>query len=332
MLFKDDTVARAQHNAVRNNIGWYRWTHDLLEVTGTDSTPFLDYIFVNSIAKAPVGRSKYTTMLNEEGQIIDDVIVTHLGENHYWISTLYIPEMMQWIDLHKGDLDVSYKELTYEVDMYAIQGPNSLAMVNKIVDEPVDSLERFAMEENQIGKIAVKVHRSGFTGENGYEIYCDIADTEALKEAIREAGKLFDAVELSVLEVYVRSLPVEKGFALRQDFYGLNPYECDLGWSVDLDKDFIGKEATQRVKEEGPKRKLVGIEYEAVSYEDINQGERIYLHGRDVGFVRAAIYGYTVEKNIGFAIIDVGKAEIGDRVEVGPNCSPALIVDKQWVS
>ena len=106
MLFRDDKVARAQHDAVRENIGWYRWTHDLLEVTGTDSTGFLDYIFVNSISKAPVGRSKYTTMLNEEGQIIDDVIVAHIGKDHYWISTLYIPEMMEWIDLHKGNLEV----------------------------------------------------------------------------------------------------------------------------------------------------------------------------------------------------------------------------------
>jgi aminomethyltransferase len=331
MLFKEDNIARAQHDAVRKNIGWYRWTHDLLEVTGTDSTRFLDYIFVNSIAKAPVGRSKYTTMLNEDGQIIDDVIVTHMGENYYWISTLYIPEMIQWIDSHKGNLDVGYGELTYKVDMYSIQGPNSLEMVNKLVTLPVNSLKRFAMEENKVGNIAVKVHRSGFTGENGYEISCDIADTKALENAIRETGKQINAVELTVLEVYVRSLPVEKGFALRQDFYGLNPFECDLGWSVDMEKEFIGKEATQRFKEESPKRKLVGIEYEAVSYEDITQGERISLHGRDVGFVRAAIYGYTVEKNIGFAIIDVGKAGAGDRVEVGPNRSPAVIVNKQWI-
>lgn len=331
MLFKEDNVARAQHDTVRNNVSWYRWTHDLLEVTGAESTRFLDYIFVNSIAKAPVGRSKYTTMLNEAGQIIDDVIVTHMDENYYWISTLYVPEMKEWIDSHKGELDVTYRELTYEVDMYAIQGPNSLAMINRLVAVPVDSMKRFAMEENKIGDISVKIHRSGFTGEAGYEIYCDAADTKAVEKVIKEAGKQYDAVELTVLEVYTRSLPVEKGFALRQDLYGLNPYEADLGWSVDLDKDFIGKEATQRIKEEGPKRKLVGLEFEAESYEDISQGERIRIHGRDVGFVRAALYGYTVDKNIGFAIIDTDKADIGDRVEIGCNRSPAVIVEKRWI-
>lgn len=331
MLFKEDNVARAQHNAVRNNVGWYRWTHDLLEVTGADSTRFLDYIFVNSIAKAPVGRSKYTAMLNEAGQIIDDVIVTHMGENYYWISTLYVPEMKEWIDSHKGELDVAYRELTYDIEMYSIQGPKSLAMINRLVAMPVDSMKRFAMEENKIDDIAVKIHRSGFTGEDGYEIYCDTADTKAVEKAIQHVGKQFDAVELTVLEVYVRSLPVEKGFALRQDFYGLNPYEADLGWSVDLDKDFIGKEATKRIKEEGPKRKLVGLEFEAESYEDISQGERIRIHGSDVGLVRAALYGYTVDKIIGFAIIDAVKVNKGDRVEIGCNRSPAVIVEKRWI-
>lgn len=331
MLFRNDKVARAQHDAVRNNVGFFKWTHDLLEVTGKDTSRFLDYIFVNSIAKAPVGRSKYTAMLDENGGIIDDVIVTCMGENDYWISTLYAPEMLEWISAHQGGLDIACKELTRVIDMYAIQGPNSLAVMNSLLTAPVSMLKRFAMEQNTIGDIAVKVHRSGFTGEEGYEIYCDVTDTKTVLAAIREAGKKHGAMELTVLEVYVRSLPVEKGFALRQDFFGLTPYEAGLGWSVDIDKDFIGKEAMERAKEQGQRRRLVGLEYLAESYEDITQSERVRKNGRDVGFVRTAIYGYTVGKNIGFAVIDVDKADIGDVVSVGPNNSPAVIVEKRWI-
>lgn len=331
MLFKDDDKARAQHTAVRENIGWYRWTHDLVEVSGRDATSFLDYLYVNTIAKAPVGRSKYTTMLNEDGKIIDDVIVMHMEEDLYWVSTLYAPRLLPWIDAHKGDRDVTYRDLTYEVDMYAVQGPNSLAMMNKLLASPVDELKRFAWEENKIGDIAVKVHRSGFTGELGYEVYCDIGDTKAVEAAIREAGKAFDAAEMNILEVYVRSLPMEKGFSLRQDMYGLTPYEAELGWSVDLSKDFIGKEALERSKEEGPQQKLVGLVLEAESYEDINQSERIRVRGRDIGLVRACIYGYTVNKNIGFAVVDAKYATPGIRVEIGCNDSPAVICEKQWI-
>ena len=100
MLFKEDKAARAEHQAVRENAGWYRWTHDLVEVTGKDSGKFLEYLFVNQIGKAAVGRSKYTTMLNEDGKIIDDTIVMHMAENKYWVSTLYAPQLIQWMNAH----------------------------------------------------------------------------------------------------------------------------------------------------------------------------------------------------------------------------------------
>lgn len=331
MLFKDDQVARAQHTAVRNNVGWYRWKHDVVEVTGADATRFLDTIFVASIARAPVGSSKYTTMLNDEGQIIDDVIVMHTGENQYWVSTLYGPKLTAWFHQKKGELDVAYQDITGEIAMVAVQGPNSRALVNRLVAAPVDGLQRFSIADATIGEMAVKIHRGGFTGELGYELYCDVAGGQALERAIEEAGKELDAVHLTVLEVYVRSLPVEKGLVLRQDVYGLSPYEADLGGSIDWDKDFIGRAVAERVKAEGPKRKLVGLEFEAESYEDITQGERIRLQGVDIGWVTAAVYGYTVDKNIGLAVVDADKANAGTRVYVGANRSPAVIVARRWV-
>ncbi len=331
MLFKDDKAARAQHQAVRENAGWYRWTHDLVEVRGKDAEKFLDRLFVGAITRTPVGRTKYTTMLNEAGKIIDDTIVMHMEEDCYWVSTLYAPQFIKWADAHKDGVVVSCEDITKNVDMYAVQGPKSLEIMNSLLAAPVDGLKRFAVSENKAGDIPVHIHRSGFTGELGYEVYCRIEDTQAVEDAIRVACERFSAPELTILEVYVRSLPVEKGFALRQDMYGLTPYECGLDWSVSLDKDFIGKEALVKAKEEGPKYKLVGLEYLAESYEDIAQKEIVYRYGVPCGFVRAAIYGYTVEKNIGFAVIEAKKAVVGERVTVGSNDSPAVITEKCWL-
>lgn len=331
MLFKDDKAARAQHQAVRENAGWYRWTHDLVEVRGKDAEKFLDRLFVGAITRTPVGRTKYTTMLNEDGKIIDDTIVMHMEEDCYWVSTLYAPQFIKWADAHKDRAAVSYEDITKNVDMYAVQGPKSLEIMNSLLAAPVDGMKRFAVSENKAGDIPVHIHRSGFTGELGYEVYCRIEDTQAVEDAIRVACERFSAPELTILEVYVRSLPVEKGFALRQDMYGLTPYECGLDWSVSLDKDFIGKEALVKAKEEGPKYKLVGLEYLAESYEDIAQKEIVYRYGVPCGFVRAAIYGYTVEKNIGFAVIEAKKAVVGERVTVGSNDSPAVITEKCWL-
>lgn len=331
MLFKEDEAARAEAMAVRNNAAWYRWTHDLVDVEGPDADKFVDYLFVNNIAKAAVGKSKYTTMLNEDGKIIDDVIVMHMGENHYWISTLYAPQFLKWAAAHDEGFDVTCRDVTAEWDMVAIQGPNSLELVDAVLDEPVDELKRFSVVDRRIGAADVKVHRAGFTGEMGFEFYIPTEHTADVEALLASEGAKRDMPELQILEVYVRSIPVEKGFALRQDMYGLTPFECDLGWSVCMDKDFVGKEALERAMERGPEKKLVGLRFERPSTEDISQTEIVYRKGVPCGIVRTAIYGYTVDDNIGFAVIDAKKAIPGERVTVGMNDSPAVICDKVFV-
>ena len=329
MLFKNDVVACAEHNAVRTNVGWYKWTHDLVEVKGSDAARFLDMLYVNSIAKTPIGRSKYTTGLDEEGKIIDDVIVFHMGEDYFWVSTLYAPELMEWINAKKGGMDVSYRDITYETDMYAVQGPNSRALLNKILGEPIDDLKYFAIVDNDIADSGVKIHRSSFTGELGYEIYCDPKDDPIIEKALIEAGAEFNAVKITTLEVYVRGLAGEKGYVLRQDIFGLNPFEADMGWAVDMSKEFIGKSATEKVKEEGPKRQLVGLEFDS-SYNDVNQGEKVRVNGIEIGYVTASMYGYTIDKNIGYAVVERAFAPIGTEVRIGSTRMPAKVVDRIW--
>ena len=330
MLFKEDETARAEAAAVRTNAAWYRWTHDLVKVTGKDAERFLDWILVNTIAGLPVGRGKYTTMLDEAGGIIDDLVVFHKDEGLWWLSTLYGPHAVKWFDAHAEGFEVAYEDITQEIDMYAVQGPNSAKVMNELVADSVDELKRFQIIEGAIGGIAVTIDRGGFTGELGYEIYCAREDSAAVAEAIEAAAAKHDAPRCKTLEVYVRSLPMEKGMALRQDYKGLTPFEANLGWSVRMDKDFLGKEALEAAQAKGPKHAFVGIEIERESYEDIAQNEIIRKRGIPVGICRQMIYGYTVDKNIGFGIVDATKVPIGTRVTIGPNDSPAVIVEPKW--
>ena len=289
MLFKDDAVARAEAKAVRENAGWYRWTHDLVTVTGADAEKFLDWMLVNTIAGTPEGRGKYTTMLDEQGTIIDDLMAFNRGGGLWWLSTLYGPHAVRWFDAHKGEYDVAYEDVTQAWDMYAIQGPNSGKVMEALLGESVDALKRFQIVDAHVGEIAVVVDRGGFTGELGYELYCARDDSAAVAEAIADAASKFDAPRLTTLEVYVRSLPMEKGLALRQDYKGLTPYEANLGWSVRLDKDFFGKEALVAKHEEGEKRAFVGVEIERESYEDIAQKEILRKRGVPRGYVTQMI-------------------------------------------
>ena len=243
MLFKEDKVARADAEAIRKGVGFYRWTHDLVEITGKDALEVLQKIYISDISKVAVGRSKYTASLDENGEIIDDVIVMHMADGLYWVSDLYGPRLLPWIEQHKGEADIHAKIITYDWDMYAVQGPDSLKAMNAMLDAPVDDLKRFGICERKLGDIPVYIHRSGFTGENGYEIYSAFDKSAEVHDLALKAVASVGGRELQTLEVYVRSIPMEKGFALKQDFKHLSPYECGLGWAVAADKDFIGKEA-----------------------------------------------------------------------------------------
>ncbi|MBQ1459573.1 MAG: aminomethyltransferase family protein [Oscillospiraceae bacterium] len=326
MLFKEDKLARLDAETIRRSVGWYRWTHDLVEITGAGALEILEKIYVSNISKVLPGKTKYTAMLDEKGEIIDDVIVMHMDEGVYWVSTLYGPRLIPWIEAHAEGKDVKARLITYDWDMYAVQGPEAPAALEKLLDTPLESMKRFSVAAGSVNGIPVYVHRSGFTGENGFEIYCAADRTAEVRESIAKAVEAAGGREIYTLEVYVRSIPMEKGFALKQDFKHLNPFECGLGWSVDLNKDFIGKEATLAIRE-NPRYQMVGLVFDWESTEDISIWERVYLYGVEVGRCAQAIYGYTVDKNIGFATIRAGIPE-GTRVTVGPNGSPATVVSK----
>ena len=312
---KNDTAVRAEHEAIRNSVGYYDFTHKLLEVNGPDAKAFLDYIYDGGIGKAKVGAAKYSTMLNEDGIIIDDVIVFRVAEETYWISTLYIDELIEWLDAHKKNENVEYHERTSITTMYAVQGPNSRAVLNAFLAHPIDALKYFWIEDNAIGEVPVKIARSGYTGELGYEIYCNPADAKLVEAKLEECGKQYDIKKICT-DVIITSLPREKGFVLMSDLAGANPLEVGFGWTLDWNKEFIGKAALLKVKEEGAKRELLGftVDDDAAVVEP---GAEVVVNGKVAGKVTLFTYGYTVEKNIGFALLDVDKAQIGDKAMIG---------------
>lgn len=311
---KNEVLPRKEHEAVRNAAGYYDFTHKLLEVSGKDALKLLDRLFVAAISKAGVGEAKYTTMLNEEGIIIDDVIVFHIKESLYWVSTLYIDELIAWFDSHKKDDQVSYREITGITTMYAVQGPNSRAILNDFLTESIDSLKYFHIKDNSIGDIPVKIARSGYTGELGYEIYCRPGNSSLVEEKLEASGKAYGLTKITT-DVIVTSLPREKGFVLMSDLAGTNPLEDGFGWTIDWSKDFVGKEALLKVKGTGARRSLVGFIAEDDATE-IQPGAIVKKNGEEAGIVTMFTYGFTVEKNIGFALISNDKATIGDTVNI----------------
>lgn len=319
-VYKYDEMKRSEHMAVRNTAGWFLFTHQLVEVTGEDATVFLDYLYTNPIGNLAITRARYTTMLGEDGLIRDDVVIFRMEENKYWVSTLYTKKIIPWYDAHKGDFKVQYKDITTLWDMYSIQGPKCRDILNDILDEPVDDVKFFQILDNSIGKIPVKINRGGFTGEKlGYEIYIAPEHTTLMVEKLREVSPKHDAKQVTDIQIMIWTLPTEKGFYLMCDIGCANPFEVELHNGIGWDKEFVGKEALLKIKDEGPKRTLLGF---TVDEEDIfiparnigGPGTPVMLDDEEVGRVTKVTYSYVLDKNIGYALVDNSKVNIGDKV------------------
>lgn len=335
-MFKNEYLSdpdkKAQHDAVRNSVGWYLFTHQLMEVTGEDATAFLDMIYVGPIAKAKIGAAKYTTMLNEDGNIIDDVMVFRLEEHKYWVSTLYLEELEEWFDEKSEGYSVDYEDITDDIEMYAIQGPRSRDFLDTILESSIEEQRFFTIADNKIDGTSVKVARAGFTGELGYEVYIERDKAGLLEEKLTEHGGAFEAMRITEFQVMVLTLPSEKGYALMCDIGGANPLEVGFDFSIDWEKDFIGKPALEKVRTEGAQRQLLGFTVEndeahIASRHKGAAGEAVLFEGEEIGRVTKYTYGFTVGTNIGYALVN---NEVGPGDTVFLNGNSAILTTRIW--
>ncbi len=332
MLLSTDSSVKEQHLAVRNHVGWYDFTHRVIEVSGPDALPFLEKIYTGAISNIQLGRAKYTTMLNEDGLIIDDVIIFRLAEDRYWVSTLYSRDAILWYDSHRGDMEVSYRDITAQWKMYSVQGPHSAELVNKVVSQSVDGMRFFSIQDNEMNGLPVKVARSGYTGEKlGYEIYIQAEHEAELAAALSQRSQEMGACHVTELDVMVMTLACEAGFVLMMDIYKTSPYESGFEKGIDWTKEFIGKEALTRARDQGVPRQLVGFtveDDEALIYGGPH-GAPVMKDGKIVGRATKYTHGFTVGKNIGYALIEKEHAAIGDKVLI--NGYPAVLTERHFL-
>lgn len=334
-VYKYDDMKRSEHMAVRKTVGWYLWTHQLIEVTGKDAAAFLEMIFPKNIGNLAIGRERYTTMLDESGRIIDDVVVFRMGEQKFWISTLFKVDLQAWFTAHKDERDVAWEDITKDWEMYAVQGPKALEMVNALVKEPVDDQKFFQIKANEIDGLPVYINRAGYTGEKvGYEIYYSKADAPEQEKKLRALAETLGGREVTEFQVMAWTLPCEAGFFYMRDLRHTNPFEVGLESGINWEKEFIGKEALLKVREEGPRREVVGFTVEDA---DIhikgrnmgNEGEKVYVDGEEIGRVMKITYSYVHEINNGTIICKKGALKPGDKVLLHGHeatiCAPKFI-------
>lgn len=296
------------------------------EILGPDAEELMNTALTRNVKKLALGQVVYSALCYENGTMIDDGTLYKLGDNNFrWIcGNDYSGEWLRELG-KKLSLKVWVKTSTDHLHNLSIQGPNSRKLLSKIIWTPpaqtnVNDLKWFHFSISRIYDhlgAAVMLSRTGYTGELGYEIYCNPKDGLKIWDAVWEAGKEFNLTPMGFDALDM--LRIEAGLVLGGNEFSdeTDPFEAGIGFTVPLktkEANFIGKEALIKRKEH-PHRKLVGLEIDG--NEKANLGDCVHIGRGQVGVITSGTLSPTLNKNIAFCRIEVNSSENGTKVEVG---------------
>lgn len=310
---------KEEHEAVRTKAGLFDVSHmGEIIVTGSSSEAFLQKIMTNDVSKLVNGQAQYTAMCYEDGGIVDDLLVYKVEDNHYLlvVNAGNIEKDFDWMKQFVTE-DVELVNKSDEYGLLALQGPLAQEILQKLTSKPLDEIGFFRFANNvEVAGKSVLISRTGYTGEDGFEIYASSNDVRDLWSDILKAGKEDGLLPcgLGARDTlrFEACLPLY-GQELSKD---ISPLEAGLGFVVKLKKeqDFNGKAVLADQKENGVPRKSIGIEM--IDKGIPRTGYPVYAGETQVGIVTTGTQSPTLKKNIGLVLIDATFAEIGKELEV----------------
>jgi len=307
-----------EHQAVRERAGLFDVSHmGEVEVKGKDALQYIQKLITNDLTKLTDGKALYSPMCYPNGGTVDDLLVYRYSENHYLIviNASNIDKDVEWFEQHLTG-DVQLKNISEQISQLAVQGPSAETILQKLVDIDLSEIGTFYFQSDvDINGSKALVSRTGYTGEDGFEIYLSNHDAPNVWDMILDAGK-----DEGILPCGLGARDTLR-FEARLPLYGqelskdITPIEAGLGFFVKLDKgDFIGREVLAKQKEQGAPRKLVGIEM-------IDRGiprshYPVYIDDKKIGEVTTGTQSPTLKKNLGLALIDKEHALIDNEVNI----------------
>lgn len=289
----------SEHRRVRATAGIFDVSHmGQFIISGGGAIAFLDRLTTNRVATLGVGRVQYSAMCYEDGGFIDDLLVYRLSDGYMLVvNASNRVKDLEWIRSH-APRDVAVEDRTDERAIVAIQGPRSEHILSKLCDPSPSFLAYYGAAAVKVLGRPTLVSRTGYTGEDGFEIYCAGDEAPAIWASLLEAGK---GDGIAPIGLGARdTLRLEMGYCLYGNDIDQNrsPVEAGLMWITKLDKgEFIGREAIQRISESGPGERLLGFELTGRGIP--RHGHRILAKGREVGVVTSGTFSPSLEKGIG---------------------------------
>jgi aminomethyltransferase len=310
-----------EHLRTRTHAGLFDVSHmGEIDVRGPEAIPFVNRLTSNDAAKLIDGQAQYSALTTPEGTVIDDLLVYRFAEDHLLlvVNAGTTEKDWDWITSHRGSENIELRNVSAAYCQIALQGPDALSILQKIATGPLAEIKYYHFTEDAVDGVAAIVSRTGYTGEDGFEVYAAADKAEQLWNKILEAGKYGEEYGVLPCGLAARNtLRLEAGMCL----YGheidetTTLFEANLGWITKLNKgDFIGRERLAKQKEEGIKRKLVG--FEVTDRGIARDGQDVLIDGQRVGQVTSGSPAPFLKKNIGMAYVPVESGSAGGAIEI----------------
>lgn len=307
----------AEHHAVRRAAGLFDVSHmGEVEVWGDRALDFIQAVTTNDASRIEVGQAQYSTLPNERGTLLDDLLVYRFPDHYLLVVNASNRERdVEWIRGHAGRFGVELRDRSDEIALLALQGPRAAEILAPLTDTDLSAIGYYRFAEGKVDARQAIISRTGYTGEDGFELYLANADAVPVWRRLLESGGPLGLIPAGLGAR--DSLRLEMGYAL----YGNDldedhsPLEAGLGWVVKLENgDFVGRDALLRQKEAGLQRRLVGFRLLERGFP--RHGYPVRVDGEAAGVVTSGVVSPSTGEGVGMAYVPAAAAKPGTRIEI----------------
>jgi aminomethyltransferase len=306
-----------EHNAVRHAVGVFDVSHmGEIEIRGPEAARLTDFVTTNAVHKLKTGQAHYSGLLYEHGGFVDDILVHKVSDEHYFlcVNASNQDKDFEHIAAH-NHFDAVVENAGERYAQLAIQGPKAGETLQKLTPVDLGGIKYYWFTDGEVSSTPARIAHTGYTGEDGFEIYVPPAEAERMWQLVMDAGAEFGIKPCGLGAR--NTLRMESAMAL----YGheidasISPLEANLGWIVKLDKgEFVGRDALLKQKESGIRRKLIGFEMRARGIG--RDGYEVRLNGVPAGWVTSGGPAPALNKNIGLCYLPIEQSVPGTSIEI----------------
>jgi len=307
----------AEHMAVRKSVGVFDVSHmGEIEIRGPQAAQLTEFVTTNAVHKLETGQAHYTGLLYEHGGFVDDILVHKVSADNFFLCVNASNQEKDFEHIRAHNRFDATVELTSDrFSQIAIQGPQARATLEKLTPVDLTAIKYYWFTDGEVADVPARIAHTGYTGEDGFEIYIPPAESERIWARVLEAGAEFGIKPCGLGARNTLRLEAKMVLYGHEIDASISPLEADLAWIVKLDKgEFVGREALLRQKEAGLRRKLTG--FEMTGRPVARDGYEVWLDGAPAGWVTSGSPSPTLCKNIGLCYLPSGQAQVGKTIQI----------------